>query len=271
MPSFEHRVPASLTGLVAGIEGYDFRLPDDAVHHGLPSRRVTVIVAFDEPLDCGWADGRDRSGYWALAGGLHTRPAHIHTHGHQHGIQLSLTPLGARRLLGVPASALGGTIAGHEGLPGGVPGWLRDRLQEASWPERFRLLDAHLAGLAAREPGGLIHDDLRRAWTAIVRSGGGIAIARLASELGRSRRWLSGRFAAEFGVSPKELARVVRFERSRALLGAGRPPAEVAQASGYADQPHLNREWRALAGFTPTQLAANFPIVQDDPAGAARG
>jgi AraC-like DNA-binding protein len=45
---------------------------------------------------------------------------------------------------------------------------------------------------------------------------------------------------------------------------AGRPLGEVAVSAGYADQAHLTREWRALAGCTPGEWVRDeVPIVQD--------
>jgi len=44
------------------------------------------------------------------------------------------------------------------------------------------------------------------------------------------------------------------------LLSA-RPLADVAAICGYADQAHLNREFRDLADCTPRELALTF--VQD--------
>ncbi len=42
-------------------------------------------------------------------------------------------------------------------------------------------------------------------------------------------------------------------------MRAGELLAEVAHGSGYADQPHFNRDFRALAGCAPGE----FPFVQD--------
>jgi AraC-like DNA-binding protein len=40
---------------------------------------------------------------------------------------------------------------------------------------------------------------------------------------------------------------------------AGQPLAEIAYTAGYADQPHFNRDFRALVCCTPGE----FPFVQD--------
>ena len=64
------------------------------------------------------------------------------------------------------------------------------------------------------------------------------------------------RCQAAFGYGPAVLRRVLRFRRAAALLRSGVSPAEVAAAAGYADQPHLSRETRALAGASPGQLAS---------------
>jgi len=41
---------------------------------------------------------------------------------------------------------------------------------------------------------------------------------------------------------------VLRFQRALGLVRAGRAFADAAIDAGYADQPHLAREVRALAG-----------------------
>lgn len=58
----------------------------------------------------------------------------------------------------------------------------------------------------------------------------------------------------ETGISPKQLARTFRFENVVTHLAAGSQNlADVAAATGYADQGHLTREFRRMAGCSPTQ------------------
>jgi AraC-like DNA-binding protein len=80
------------------------------------------------------------------------------------------------------------------------------------------------------------------------------AVGRLAGELGMSERQLHRRCLTAFGYGPKVLQRVLRFQRALRLARAGGRLADVAAVSGYADQAHLARETRRLAGVPLTQL-----------------
>lgn len=51
-----------------------------------------------------------------------------------------------------------------------------------------------------------------------------------------------------FGYGPSVLRRVLRFRMALRLAARGTPFATVAARAGYADQAHLAREVRALAG-----------------------
>ena len=75
-----------------------------------------------------------------------------------------------------------------------------------------------------------------------------------ALELGVSERQLRRRFVDAVGYGPKTLARVLRFQRFLSLDGS---LVERAFAAGYADQAHLTRECRRLAGRTPAELVAS--------------
>ncbi|GIG38003.1 helix-turn-helix transcriptional regulator [Cellulomonas pakistanensis] len=84
----------------------------------------------------------------------------------------------------------------------------------------------------------------------------GLGAEEVADRLGVTTRTLHRRARAAFGYGPCTLARVLRLQRVLPLLDAGLPLAEAAHRAGYADQPHLSREVRALAGRSPGALAA---------------
>jgi transcriptional regulator GlxA family with amidase domain len=80
----------------------------------------------------------------------------------------------------------------------------------------------------------------------------------MAKELGWSHRRLIARFRDQIGLTPKLLARIIRFDHAVTALRASpvRGLAELAFECGYADQAHLNREFRELAGTSPTEFRA---------------
>jgi AraC-like DNA-binding protein len=84
----------------------------------------------------------------------------------------------------------------------------------------------------------------------------------VAADVGLSMRQLRRRCHTVVGYGPKTLQRVLRFRRFVSRLDAGPPRgqdahdlAALAAQAGYADQAHLTRECRALAGLTPAALA----------------
>lgn len=82
----------------------------------------------------------------------------------------------------------------------------------------------------------------------------GRPVAAVADECGLSPRHLRRRCQSTFGYGPKTLARILRMQRALALARAGRPFAEVSATAGYADQAHLSRDVRALAGVPLGEL-----------------
>ena len=83
-------------------------------------------------------------------------------------------------------------------------------------------------------------------------------MADVAERVGLSTRQLRRALLAEVGLGPKTFQRIGRLQRFLALARSGRADglAELAAHSGYADQPHLSREARALSGLTPVELLA---------------
>ncbi|MFE6194662.1 helix-turn-helix domain-containing protein [Streptomyces sp. NPDC057838] len=92
---------------------------------------------------------------------------------------------------------------------------------------------------------------LRRVVTAL---DAGRPVAATADALGIGARRLHRRSLAAFGYGPKTLARILRLRRALALARAGTPFAETAARAGYADQAHLARDVKELAGLPLSEL-----------------
>ncbi len=58
-------------------------------------------------------------------------------------------------------------------------------------------------------------------------------------------------FRRQTGMPPHAYQTQVRVNRAKQLLLQGWPLAEVALATGFADQSHLTRHFRRLVGVTP--------------------
>ena len=264
-------VPApALRPFVAWYSGYrESGLPPGR-HRGLPSPYLTLIVTLDDQLQLAVHPDPRRlpSRYTTLLGGLHTTPAIISHQGCQSGIQLSLKPLGARILLGLPAGELADLDTDAGLVLGPVARELHERVRAApTWQQQFAVIDEVLLRRVRADHG--VSPGVSQAWRALLASGGTAAVPELAREAGWSSRLLGARFRTEIGLAPKQAARVVRFDRARRLLqrrvaAAGQPElAGLAAACGYYDQAHLAREFRALAGCAPSRwLAEEFRNVQ---------
>ncbi|MCW2895234.1 MAG: hypothetical protein QOG28_1685 [Trebonia sp.] len=253
---------------VAWCTGYRQAGIDPAAHRGLPSPWLTMIVTLDEPLVIArHPDPRQpASTHDFLLGGLHTAPALVTHDGRQSGIQLALTPLGARALLGMPAAELASIDVEAADVIGRLAGEVRERVLAApDWAGRFAVLEEFLAGRVRATQARGRHaprPEVSYAWDRLQRSRGVVSVADLAAETGWSARHLGEQFRAETGLSPKAGARVVRFDRARRRLlrqqaeGGRVVLAELATECGYYDQAHMAREFRDLAGCPPSALLA---------------
>jgi AraC-like DNA-binding protein len=277
-----HDPPARLRPFVSGYVGYRQEGVAPVRHRGLPSPELTFIVTLDDPLaiDAHPDPGQPAESYDTLLGGLHTSPALVSHQGRWSGVQLGLTPLGARTLLGVPAAGLANWDAEATDVIGGFAGQLRERVvEQPTWAERFAVLDELLAQRAAQSDADRrveVRPEVGYAWRRLRETRGGVGVAELADETGLSARRLGALFRAEIGLTPKEAGRVFRFTHARRRIGQARSAtvraaggavgatfADLAVECGYYDQAHLAREFRALAGCPPSQwLAEEFRFVQ---------
>ncbi|GAA2587446.1 AraC family transcriptional regulator [Actinomadura fulvescens] len=168
-------------------------------------------------------------------------------------VDVHLSPLAAYSVLGGAGAELAGTVVGLEDLWGAEARRLRAAVEGAGrWDERFGEIRAALADrLHANRS---VDPEVAFVWRGLVTSGGRRRTGDLAAETGWSRKRLWTRFTAQIGVSPKRAAMIVRLSAAIEAIMAGTAAVDVAARFGYADQSHLTRDLRELAGFTPAAL-----------------
>lgn len=170
-------------------------------------------------------------------------------------------PLGAWRVLGIPQHELAEQVLDLDAVLGDGIRALRAELLETEDPARrlLRFEQWLLQGMDARdEPHYAVRWALRR----LRESHGQVEVQALAAELGYSRKHLAQLFQREARLTPKALARVLRFSHALSKLRDATAPQwdALAQDCGYYDQPHLIREFQALAGHAPGEFLRRAAI-----------
>jgi AraC-like DNA-binding protein len=175
-------------------------------------------------------------------------------------VAVRFRPNGAFALTGVPQHQLQDAIVDLGSLQ--VP-WLlqvaRDARQATSIPSAIAAIEAGLLDRADKAIGRL---DARV--DAVVRlidqRGGAVRIDGVTPIGGTGRRHLERLFRECVGLTPKGLARIVRFNAAAARVSKRRDDAltVVSDETGYFDQAHMTREFLAFSGRTPQQFRSRL-------------
>jgi len=166
-------------------------------------------------------------------------------------------PGGAYRFLPFPVALLTDSFVPTNN----IWGRLGDDLEAAVLSARSHQHRQHaietflLSRLIASEPRRRFDAAIRE----VMRTRGQVRVQQLATTVGCSTRQLEREFRAGAGLSPKALTRIIRFQEVLRVVGedALRQWVNIALDCGFADQPHLVRDFRNLSGQSPTERHAS--------------
>lgn len=190
-------------------------------------------------------------GLWQQAPAAELQPLRlgsdfVTTRGYQKRMAAELYPWAVRQLFGWALDRPPELAAARESQA------IRALLTLGEWDAALETLHDWLTRLflAGGREGGKGVQAARKLYA----SPGGARIGDLAEELQVSQRQLEREFQAEIGVTPKTLARLVRFDAALGQLidSPASNLATLAYDLGFADQSHLTREFRALTLMTPS-------------------
>jgi AraC-like DNA-binding protein len=254
-------IPPALSPYVRSWAGYIERTAGPLRRRELPGPQIVVIFEFGPPLRVFDAGSETKSGKYpgGFVAGLADASSMTEHGGFQAGMEVKLSPFGARALFGVPLSEMSRAVLPLADLLAREHRSVADRLASApSWDARFDIIESLLLN-RVRAADFQVTPAI---WAArkIEAAEGAIEIGALCRELGYSHKHVLSLFRQDVGLSPKLYARLTRFDATvRKLRAAGIPAldrtwAELAFEHGYADQSHLVRELKHFSGLTPSEL-----------------
>jgi AraC-like DNA-binding protein len=266
LKSFEHGetrwqiasrpTPEVLRPSVRQLAGYTEETNGGLSRFEVPRPWVVVILELGPPIRVHDPNDPARAVQYSggFVAGLDDRVTLTTHDGYQSGIELNLCPVAARRIFATPMSAVSGRVIALDDLLPRNDRGLAGRLAELpDWNARLELVEAMLgARLMATPPAAarIMSWACRR-----IRHEPGLDQKSLAKELGYSQKHVITLFKEHVGITPKQFARMVRFDRLVQYLRAGGHAqwAELAPRFGWFDQAHLASDVRRFLGASPSQ------------------
>lgn len=186
-----------------------FRVRDLDTLRMVPHPAVTLLLEFgtgSPVLEC--ATGQRESGSIVTGPGLGSRGAVRAWGENVECVQVRLSPVIARAVLGTSPADLDGGIVSLGDLWGREAPRIREQLSDIpSWQDRFALTDALLT--RRHEAGPPVDPEVAWAWHRIIDSRGPARVDGHAAEVGWSRKRLWSRFRSQLGLPPKSAMTLV--------------------------------------------------------------
>jgi AraC-like DNA-binding protein len=277
----EPRLRDYLRGYFAS-EGF---LPRTLHERHMPSLEVPIVLNFAAPhriIDPSEPKRTtEHRSAWVVA--LQHRHQLREAFGPRDFMVIRLTPIGAQMLLRTPMHLLTDRTLALEEIDGRLARLLTAHAEAThGWAARFDIVENIIAerlASAPPPPAGLLHS------CRILReSPNHLDLGGLPAEFGCSRRHLIAQFHTYFGMAPKAISRIRRFNLAvEAINRAGRRDplpypegkpyldfpaadavrtptktairwADLALHCGYYDQSHFINEFRSFSGLTPLEF-----------------
>lgn len=139
----------------------------------------------------------------------------------------------------------------------------RDMLACTTAEQRIATLESFLLG--KRQALKIDNAPVEYCVDTMLRKVGDVSIDKLAEELSISKRQLERRFTAAVGLSPKLLARIIRFQNILQLIENKefKSFTTVAYEGGFYDQAHFIKDFKDFTGLNPKQyFSENLEMVR---------
>ena len=178
-----------------------------------------------------------------------------------------LRPGAASALIRVPLAELQDRDLELEAVDGSLPVSLHERLGNSSGEERVPLV---LEAIGRAQQPSRVAPAVAAVCRTLADSPQSMTVDAAAARSGLSRRTVERLFLRDVGLTPKRLQRISRIQAVLRRVHGGSSFTAAALDAGYYDQPHFLRDFRELAGTTPSEFLgpAATPMAEAFTAGA---
>jgi AraC-like DNA-binding protein len=247
-----------LAGLVDGMGDWDIACPDQAqalTIKAIPHSALLMLIQYRTPIFFSWQFGSHsfrRPDCRHFATKLQTGVVIARPCGPVGLIAVRLRSGAAAHLLGERMRHFLDAHIGLDDLFGaGQISLLEEMLSETTTSaERFARVETFLlANLRSRQA-----EPVACQAAALLERNHHLRVRQLAAQLDTSERHLLRNFRANFGMGPKQFARIARIEKVLLARARGATWVDIAYTTGFADQAHMIKDFTEIVGVSPAQL-----------------
>lgn len=261
MNKYKYRPKGILESFVKYIWYCDGYKPVSNKERVLPNGASQLIINLGSNKFCHFegADNNEGRKYSSvIIAGIHTGNIFLDSYSRLSTMGVILRPGALPALFDIASDEFKNQIVALESIVGSGISTLRAKLIKATSPEvKFDLLVKFLLGQLDRSfqsnPAVIYSIDQLK------NRNGSLPVAEIRDEVGYSHRRFSELFKRLVGISPKQYARICRFQHTLGKIRAIKVPdwSTIAIDSGYYDQPHFIHEFKSFSGLSPTEYYHN--------------
>lgn len=220
----------------------------------MPDSYVELIINCGAPLYMKTTDGTRIAMPQVFLNGIQRKPLHLHSEGMCNFVSVKMYPWAVNPLLGVQANHTNETITPLDSRWQVFGKSVAATLQAKGYDEAMYQLQDYVCQIKNPPPNDL--HAIRSATQKLYATSGQVRVEDLANQAALSTSQFERRFKYLTGVTPKTMARVIRFESIRNMLfiDPQRRTTDLAQDFGYTDQAHFIHDFKAFASVTPGEF-----------------
>ncbi|WP_447951722.1 DUF6597 domain-containing transcriptional factor [Chryseobacterium koreense] len=187
-----------------------------------------------------------------------TRPLTIKPMGETGIFSVRFHPNGFLPFAAIPIKEMENTAVPLEQIFGNAGKKIEQNILNAhSALERIRLIESFLLNLLTDT--AIVDHIVKSTVETILSANGQLSVDELSQQTNINRRQLERKFLLAIGLSPKQLSKTIRLQRTLKMLLNKQFTnlTSLAYENEYYDQAHFTKDFKELTGFTPKEFYGN--------------